>query len=64
MTNKAMIEYGQTLEVSYQQYHVLMKILSGCIAGRSEDGKYFIQVWLDKKYRTYPFYETLSSLCI
>ncbi len=40
------IQYDTSIQVPVHQYFVLMEAFSGCIAGREEDGKYFIKVWL------------------
>lgn len=42
------IKYDQPIEVSADQYHVIMRKLPGVCAGRYEDGSYFIKVWLMK----------------
>jgi hypothetical protein len=40
------IEYDKPFEVSEKQYKELMHKLSGVVAGRSENGKYYIKVWI------------------
>lgn len=38
------IEYDKEIEVSEEQYILILKIFSGIIAHRQENGKYFIKV--------------------
>lgn len=45
-----MIEYNTSVEVTEKQYRELMNKFSGIIAGRSEDGKFYIKLWM-MKYR-------------
>lgn len=42
------IKYNQPIEVTKEQYDLLMKECAGMIAGRYdyESGKYYIKVWL------------------
>lgn len=46
------IKYDQPIEVSADQYHVIMRKLPGVCAGRYEDGRYFIKLWLMKYSET------------
>ena len=40
------IKYDVPIEVTKSQYEILMNDCSGIVAGRIEDGKYYIKVWL------------------
>jgi hypothetical protein len=40
------IIYNTPIEVNQRQYNVCMNTLSGIVAGRISDGKYYIKVWL------------------
>ena len=40
------IIYNIPIEVNQKQYNVCMNTLSGIVAGRVEDGKYYIKVLL------------------
>jgi len=40
------IKFNTSIEVSAKQYGRIMTELKGVCAGRVEDGKYFIKVWL------------------
>lgn len=40
------IKFNTSIEVSVKQYERIMTELKGVCAGRVEDGKYFIKVWL------------------
>ena len=42
------IKYNIPIEVSQTQYNRLMNECDGIVAGRKEDGKYYIKVWLMK----------------
>lgn len=42
----SIIEYDKPIEVTKKQYSILMVKLSGVVAGREENGKYFVKVWL------------------
>jgi hypothetical protein len=46
------IEYDKPFEVTENQYNVLMNRCSGIVAGRKEDGKFFIKCWM-MKYSVY-----------
>lgn len=40
------IEYDTPIEVSKEQYNILMTQCKGIVAGReSEDGKFYVKVW-------------------
>ncbi len=40
------IEYNKPIEVTQKQYGRIMTELKGVCAGKFEDGKYYIKVWL------------------
>lgn len=40
------IEYNKPIEVTQKQYGRIMTELKGVCAGKVEDGKYYIKVWL------------------
>jgi hypothetical protein len=40
------VNFDKPIEVSANQYGRIMTELKGVCAGRVEDGKYFIKVWL------------------
>ena len=40
------IEYNKPIEVSQKQYSRIMTELKGVCAGKVENGKYYIKVWL------------------
>jgi hypothetical protein len=40
------IKYNTSIEVSAKQYGRIMNELKGVCAGKIEDGKYFIKIWL------------------
>lgn len=40
------IEYNKPIEVTQKQYGRIMTELKGVCAGKIEDGKYYIKVWL------------------
>jgi len=40
------IQYDTPIEVTKDQYNTLMHKFSGVVAGREEEGKYYIKVWL------------------
>lgn len=40
-----MINFKEPIEVTKEQYTYLMRRFAGAIAGRTEDGKYWIWVW-------------------
>lgn len=42
------IRYNVPIEVTQRQYSICMSALSGIVAGRVEDGKYYIKVFLMK----------------
>lgn len=42
------IIYNTPIEVTQKQYNVCMNTLSGIVAGRVDDGKYYIKVLLMK----------------
>lgn len=42
------IKYNTPIEVEKPKYNILMTKLSGIVAGREEDGKYFIKVLVMK----------------
>lgn len=44
------LHYDTPVEVTEKQYNLLMNKFSGIIAGRKEDGKYYIKLWM-KKYK-------------
>jgi hypothetical protein len=46
------IKYDTPIEVNEKQYKKLMHECSGIVAGREENGKYYIKVWL-MKYADY-----------
>lgn len=50
--NKSEIKYDQEFEVSEAQYNVIMNDLSGTCAGRKDNGKFFVKLWVMscKKY--------------
>lgn len=40
------IEYNKPIEVTQKQYGRIMTELKGVCAGKVEDGKYYVKVWL------------------
>lgn len=40
------IKYDIPIEVTKDQYRILMRECCGIVAGREENGKYYIKVWL------------------
>lgn len=40
------IQYNKPIEVTQKQYGRIMTELKGVCAGKVEDGKYYIKVWL------------------
>jgi hypothetical protein len=40
------IEYDTPIEVTKEQYHLVMTEASGIVAGRIDNGKYYIKVWM------------------
>ncbi len=42
------IKYDTPIEVTKSQYNTLMNKFAGIVAGREEEGKYYIKVWLMK----------------
>lgn len=40
------IQYDTPFEVTEYQYRLLMSKCGGIVAGRIEDGRYYIKVWL------------------
>lgn len=42
------IDYDKPIEVTEKQYHYLMGNFGGIVAGRKENNKFFIKVWLMK----------------
>lgn len=42
------IKYDEPFEVNKTQYDKIMYHLAGVVAGREEDGKYFIKLWVTK----------------
>jgi hypothetical protein len=42
------IKYNTPIEVTEKQYRKLMTECAGIVAGRKENGKYYIKVWLMK----------------
>lgn len=40
------IEYNKPIEVTQKQYGRIMTELKGVCAGKVQDGKYYIKVWL------------------
>lgn len=40
-----MIQLDKPIEVTESQYNYLMNVLSGIVAGRIDNGKYFIKIW-------------------
>ena len=40
------IDYNVPFEVTQSQYNDLMKHFAGIVAGREEEGKYYIKVWI------------------
>jgi hypothetical protein len=42
------IRYNVPIEVTQRQYNICMSSLSGIVAGRVENGKYYIKVFLMK----------------
>ena len=42
------IIYNKPIEVTQRQYNICMNTLSGIVAGRIDDGKYYIKVLLMK----------------
>ncbi len=42
------IIYDKPFEVTEKQYNGLMNVFSGCVAGRTESGKFYIKVWLTR----------------
>jgi hypothetical protein len=40
------IEYNKPIEVTQKQYGRIMTELKGVCAGKVENGKYFIKVWI------------------
>jgi hypothetical protein len=42
------IRYNVPIEVTQRQYNICMNNLSGIVAGRVDDGKYYIKIFLMK----------------
>lgn len=42
------IKYDVPIEVTSRKYVEIMRMFSGCVAGRTENGKYYIKVWFMK----------------
>jgi hypothetical protein len=42
------IKYDTPVEVNERQYNASMRLLSGIVAGRIENGKYYIKIWFMK----------------
>ncbi len=40
------IQYDKQIEVTEKQYTTAMRELSGVVAGRMENGKFFIKLWI------------------
>lgn len=40
------INYNEPIEVTKTQYQIAMDYLKGSIAGKIEDGKYYIKLWV------------------
>ena len=40
------IRFDKPIEVSAKQYSIIMTKLKGVCAGKIQDGKYFIKIWL------------------
>ncbi len=40
------IKYNTPIEVTEKQYRTAMNELSGCIAGKIVDGKFFVKLWV------------------
>lgn len=47
-TPTMVIKYDTPIEVTEKQYRNLMEECDGVVAGRIENGKYYIKVWLMK----------------
>jgi hypothetical protein len=43
-----LIKYDTPIEVTESQYRKLMSDFAGIVAGRQENGRYFIKVWMMK----------------
>ena len=43
-----MIAYDTPIEVTENQYNTCMRTLSGIVAGRKCDGKFYIKLWVSK----------------
>ena len=43
-----MLEYNKPIEVTENQYRVIMTQLAGICAGKEEDGKFYIKLWMTK----------------
>lgn len=44
------VKYDIPFEVSREQYKVFMTQLAGIVAGREQNGKYYIKVWMPKLF--------------
>ena len=42
------VEYDKPVEVGHEEYSKIMRIFAGIVAGRQEEGKYYIKCWLMK----------------
>lgn len=42
------VKYDEQIEVTKEKYHKLMLKCQGIVAGREEDGKYYIKVWMPR----------------
>jgi hypothetical protein len=42
------IKYDQPIEVSEKLYRIIMTEFAGVVAGRQNNGKYYIKVWVMK----------------
>lgn len=42
------MKYDSPFEVTSEQYKNLMNQFAGIVAGKEEDGKYYIKVWFTK----------------
>lgn len=38
------------IEVTAEQYRMIMVDYAGCAAGRKEDGKFYVKLWAHSKY--------------
>jgi len=42
------IQYDKSIEVTESQYNACMSRLDGYVAGRKENGKFYIKIWFMK----------------